>query len=136
MSKPEENRTRRLIVRLKTDEYETVEKRFKKTLFRKFSEYTRNVLLEKNVTVTYRDKAMDDMLEELILLRRELNAAGNNLNQAMHLINSRHGQAEAKLWLQLLSVINSKLEPAVLQIKTRMDQYADLWSQKLKAEKA
>ena len=112
MEKQEENRTRRVIVRFKPIEFELLEKRFKKTMFRKLSEYTRNVLLEKNITVTYRDKAMDDVLEELILLRRELNAIGNNLNQAVRNINAAHGHADVRLWANLLSVVNSKVEPA------------------------
>ena len=79
---------------------------------------------------------MDDVLEEMILLRRELNAIGNNLNQAMRNINSAHGNPDTRLWMELLSVINSKLEPSIQQIKDRMHQYAELWSQKLKAGKA
>jgi len=136
MEKQEENRSRRVIVRFKPAEFELLERRFKKTLFRKLSEYTRNVLLEKSITVTYRDKAMDDVLEELILLRRELNAVGNNLNQAMRNINAAHGNADSRLWMNLMSVVNSKLEPAILEIKERMNKYAEIWSQKLRAGKA
>jgi hypothetical protein len=96
----------------------------------------RSILLEKPVTVNYRDKAMDDILEELILLRRELNAVGNNLNQAVHQINAVHGNADVRLWSHLLSTIKSKIEPTINQIKERMNEYADIWSQKLKAVKA
>jgi hypothetical protein len=136
MEKQDENRSRRVITRFKPVEFQLLESRFKKTMFRKLSEYTRNVLLEKSITVTYRDRAMDDILEELILLRKELNAIGNNLNQAVRNINSAHGTADARLWMNLLSVINSKLEPAIGQIKQRMNHYADIWSQKLRAGKA
>jgi hypothetical protein len=64
------------------------------------SEYIRSVLLEKPITVNYRDKSMDEMLEELSLLRKELNAIGNNLNQAVRQINSAHGNADSRLWLK------------------------------------
>jgi hypothetical protein len=133
MEKQEEKRSRRVITRFKPKEFELLESRFKKTLFRKLSEYIRNVLLERNITVTYRDKAMDDILEELILLRRELNAVGNNLNQAMRNINTAHGQSDARLWLNLLTKISGRVEPAINQIKEQMNQYAEIWSQKLKA---
>ncbi|MCQ6957331.1 plasmid mobilization protein [Mucilaginibacter aquariorum] len=136
MEKQEENRSRRVIVRFKPAEYELLEKRFKKTLFRKLSEYTRDVLLERKITVTYRDRAMDDILDELILLRQELNAIGNNLNQAVRGINSAHGNADTRLWMNLMSIINSKLEPSISQIKERMNEYADIWSQKLRPAKA
>jgi hypothetical protein len=131
-----DNRSKILLTRLKPGEYEQLEKRFKKTRFRKISEYARSLLLEKPVTVFYRDKTMDEVLEELVLLRRELNAIGNNLNQAMHQIDSAHGSADSRLWMNLLATINSKLEPSINQIKERMNQYAELWSQKLRAVKA
>ena len=130
------NRTRWKNLRFQPDEYQLLEGRFKKTQFRKLSEYMRSVLLEKPVTVFYRDKAMDDVLEEMVLLRQELNAIGNNLNQAMRSIHSAHGQADTRLWMNLMSVINSKLEPSINQIKERMNQYADIWSQKSGAAKA
>jgi hypothetical protein len=136
MKKPEENRSRRVIIRFKPAEFELLDKRFKKTLFRKLSEYMRSLLMEKPVTITYRDKAMDDVLEEMILLRQELNAIGNNLNQAMRSINGAHGDADTRLWMNLMSIILSKVEPSIRQIKERMDEYADIWSQKSKAEKA
>ena len=136
MAIQEDKRIRWKNLRFKPDEYRLLEKRFEKTSFRKLSEYMRSVLLEKPVTVNYRDKAMDDMLEEMVLLRQELNAIGNNLNQAIRSINSAHGNADARLWMNLLSVINTKLEPSINQIKERMNQYADIWSQKLRAGKA
>jgi len=136
MATQEDKRIQWKNLRFKPEEYQLLEKRFKKTSFRKLSEYMRSVLLEKPVTVNYRDKAMDEVLEEMILLRQELNAIGNNLNQAMRNINSAHGNADTRLWMNLLSVINTKLEPSISQIKERMNQYADIWSQKLRAGKA
>src|SRR5665213_3672578 len=133
MENENDKRTRWYNIRLKPDEYKLLEGRFKKTRFRKLSEYMRNVLLDKPVTVNYRDQSMDDMLEELILLRRELNAIGNNLNQAVRNINSAHGHADSRLWMNLLGIINSKLEPSITQIKEGMNKYADIWSQKLRA---
>ena len=131
MENEEENRSRILLTRLKPAEFKLLDNRFKKTRFRKLSEYIRSVLLEKPITVTYRDKSMDEVLEELILLRRELNAIGNNLNQAVRNINSAHGNADTRLWVNLLGVINGKLEPSIIQIKDQMNKYADIWSQKL-----
>lgn len=128
--------TRVLLTRFKQAEYDQINNRFKKTRFRKLSEYVRSVLLGKPVTVFYRDKSMDDLLEEMISLRQELNAIGNNLNQAMRSINAAHGQADARLWMDLLGVVNGKLEPAIQQIRDQMNNYAEIWSQKLKAVKA
>lgn len=136
MEEKNENRSKWLNIRLKPGEYKGLESRFNKTAFQTMSEYHRALLLGNPVTVIHRDKSMDEVLEELVLLRRELNSVGNNLNQAVRSINSAHGFPEYRLWMNLLTIINGKLEPSITQIKERMNQYADLWSQKLKVARA
>lgn len=79
---------------------------------------------------------MDDVMEELVLLRRELNAIGSNLNEAVRNINAAHGHEDSRLWANLLGVVNSKREPLIAQIKERMNHDVNIWSQKLKAGKA
>lgn len=135
MMKMEEKRSRRLITRLKPEEFRLVENRFKKSMFRKMSEYSRNVLLEKTITVTHRNKSMDEVLEELILLRRELNFIGNNFNQAVRKLNSVNGMPDAHIWQSMLTVLRDELEPKIREIKERLNKYAELWSQRLGAEK-
>lgn len=128
-------RSRWFNIRVSQDEYQQLEKQFKKTSFQKMSEYGRSLLLGKPVTVIYRNRSMDDTLEELIVLRRELNAIGNNLNQAVKNLNSSEG-TDKVLWMNLMLVINGKLTPSIQEMKDRMNQYADLWSLKSKAGKA
>jgi hypothetical protein len=136
MSEKHENRSKWMKIRLKPSEEEALTKRVSKTTFQNLSEYGRAMILGKPVTVVTRDKAMDDLLEEMILLRKELNAIGNNLNQAVRNINAAHGQADTRMWMSLLTIINAKVEPAITGIKDRLAEYAELWLQKLKAEKA
>lgn len=121
--------------RFTPEEYDIIRSRFKKSMFRKMSEYSRSVLLHKPVIFTYRDKSMDDMLEELILLRRELNYFGNNFNQAVHKLNSVMGMPEAKLWQEALTVLRDQLEPSIGEIKDKLNNYSEIWSQKSSAEK-
>jgi hypothetical protein len=136
MAKIEENRTRRLIIRLKPKEFELIENRFKKSMLRKLSEYSRNVLLEKSITVLHRDKSMDEILEELILLRKELNCIGNNFNQSVRKLNSVRDMPDAHLWEGMLTVLRDELQPSIVQIKNRLNTYSELWSQRLSVEKA
>jgi hypothetical protein len=135
MKENNENRSKWIKVRLKPSEEIELDKRFKKSTFQNLSEFGRAMILGEPITVIYRDKAMDEILEELILLRRELNHIGNNLNQAVKNINSSHGSTDPGLWMNLLSIIKGKVEPSISQIKQEVNKYADLWSQKLKAVK-
>lgn len=136
MAKELENRSKRLITRFNTEEYGGILKRFSKTNFRKLSQYTRSLLLEKPVTVFYRNRSMDEVLEELVLLRRELNAVGNNLNQSVKNINSLHGLPDTRLWMDLLAIIKTEITPKVGEINQKMNEYSDVWSQLLKAGQA
>ena len=83
MNEIKTNRTRLVTLRLTTTEYEKIEAKFKTTTCRKLSDYMRYVLLEKRLTVFTRNKSVDDFMAELILLRNELNAIGNNYNQVV-----------------------------------------------------
>lgn len=130
-----ENRTMRLILRLKPEEYEKIERRFRRSMFRNMSEYSRAVLLKKPVIFTYRNQSMDDVLEELILLRRELNYIGNNFNQAVYKLNSVMGMPEAKLWQEALTILRDQLEPSLREIKVKMNGYSEIWSKSLPAKK-
>ena len=131
MSKIIENRTRWMNTRFTPEEYKIIHSRFEKSMFRKKSEYSRALILQKPVIFTYRDKSMDDVLEELISLRNELNHIGNNFNQAVHKLNSVMGMPDAELWQSMLIVLRDQLEPSIREIKKKMDNYSDIWLQKL-----
>ncbi len=135
MAQKEENRSQWLKVRLTPNERALLDQRFRASAFSNLSEYGRALILGSPVTVIHRDKAMDEILEELAGLRKELNAVGNNLNQAVRSINISHGNADNRLWAALLSVITGKIDPVVQQIFERIKTYGVLWSQKLKAER-
>ncbi len=123
-----ENRTRRVTIRFTPDEYKLIEKRFQESMFRKISEYSRALMLQKPVRVIYRDKSMDDVLEELILIRKELNYIGNNFNQTVHKLNSVMGMPDSELWQAALILLRGQLEPAIREIKEKMDNYSEIWS--------
>lgn len=128
MSKIIENRTRWMNTRFTPKEYKVIHSRFEKSMFRSMSEYSRRVLLKKPVTFTYRNRSMDDVLEELIQIRNELNHIGINFNQAVHKLNSVMGMPEAELWQATLIVLRDQLEPSIREIKEKMDDYSEIWS--------
>lgn len=136
MSKEQGNRTVWLTIRLTPAEYKSMNKLLQNTMFRSLSEYGRNVLLEKQIVVTHRDKSMDEILEELILLRKELNFIGNNFNQVVRKLNSISGSPDAEHWEAVLTEIRDRLQPVIGGIKDRLDNYSEIWSQKLLAGKA
>src|SRR5258708_4039599 len=66
------NRVKKVAIHLKQDEYEDFIKAYKGTICRSISDYGRNLLLSKPVTVVYRNRSIDDFTETAVKLRKEL----------------------------------------------------------------
>jgi hypothetical protein len=127
--KQENNKTEWLHLRLTTDEKSKIEKAVKKTTCRKLSDYARKILLGKPVVATYRNQSLDDLMAELIKLRSELNAIGNNFNQAvrkLHLFNQT-GQLQA--WIIRYETDNERLLQSIQSIEQFINKMADVWLQ-------
>ena len=118
-----------LHIRLKEDEHSKINKKFSNSTCRKLSEYARRVLLDKVITVNQRNQSFDDFMAEMIRLRNELNAIGNNLNQSVRKLHSLNQLQEFKSWL-ILNEDNQKiLLKKVEEIKSKINQISDKWLQ-------
>jgi archaellum component FlaC len=123
------NRTRLLQARLTPGEYEKVQKKFSKTICRKLSDYVRKVLLDKPVTVNMRNESLDAFMAEMIALRNELNAIGNNYNQLIKRLHVLQDIPEIKSWLLHHESARKILLNKVEEIKTKINSIDDQWLQ-------
>jgi glutaminase len=90
-----------LHIRLKEDEYNRIQKKFKQSTERMLSQYSRKVFLNKPITVKQRNQSLDDFMAEMILLRNELNAIANNYDQAVKRLHTLEQLEEIKTWFQI-----------------------------------
>ena len=123
------NRTKWLHVRLKPEEYNVMQKNFSKTTCRKLSEYARKILLSKPITATYRNKSLDDFMTEMMELRKELNAIGNNFNQAVKKLHTLQRIEEFKGWLTMYETDEKELVNKVDEIKNHINIISERWLQ-------
>ena len=123
------NRSKLLKVRLTPKEMDTIHNKFAKTTCRKLSEYVRKVLLDKPVTMYHRNKSLDDFMSEMITLRNELNAIGNNYNQVVKRLHSLVHLEEIKTWALLNESSKQILLKKVDEIKLKIAQINDQWLQ-------
>ena len=129
-----ENNTKRsywLHLRLKAEEHKVLNDAFDKTTFRKVSEYARSVLFNKKITVYERSKSLDEFIGELVMLRTELNHIGNNFNQVARRINGAKEFGELRAMAVVSSTMQQKLLEKVDEIKERINEFADVWLQRL-----
>lgn len=129
MKEENSNRTKWLHLRLSPDEYAQVNRRFKRTTARKLSEYARKVLLSKPVTVNHRNASLDELMTELIRLRNELTATGNNFNQAVKKLNSLSQISQFQDWLIAYDSDKKKLLDQIEEIKNHISETSKKWLQ-------
>ncbi|HEY4628389.1 MAG TPA: plasmid mobilization relaxosome protein MobC [Flavobacterium sp.] len=129
MMKEKDNRTKWLHLRLTPDEYQKIIKEFDKSTCRKISDYARKNLLQKPIVNTYRNQSLDDFMAEMIRLRMELNAIGNNFNQAVKKLHTLHQIADFKHWLISYELEKKILFNKVDEIKKHIQKFAESWLQ-------
>lgn len=125
-----EVRKKMVAVRMNETEFNQLEKFQKKTTEKNTSAYLRKVALQKPVTVKYRNESADDFLLDMLNLKKELNAIGNNFNQAVHKLHIIDKIPEFRVWVQQYDGLQKVLISKVEEIKLRMNQLYEQWLQK------
>lgn len=129
MKEQNANRTRIIGLRLTPDEYAKIEKKWKASTCRKLSDYVRRSLFDKPVVTTYRNSSQDDLMAELTRLRSELNAVGNNFNQAVKKLHTLSQIAEFKSWLIAYEVEKNILSNKVDEVRINVKKILEIWLQ-------
>ena len=129
MKEQNSNRTRIVGLRLTPGEYAKIEKKWKASTCRKLSDYVRRSLFEKPIVTTYRSSSQDDLMAELTRLRSELNAVGNNFNQAVKKLHTLSQIAEFKSWLIGYEVEKKILSNKVDEVRNNVKKILETWLQ-------
>ena len=117
-------------VRVTEDELKKIKAFSRPAVGRGVSNYARNILLQKPVIVKYRNESANDILSEMIRLKNELNAIGNNFNQAVHRLHTLDKIPEIKIWLLHNEIVKQSFMNKVEEIRMKMIQIHEQWSQK------
>jgi hypothetical protein len=126
MSENKVNRSKRVHVRFTDREFEKIQAQFTRSTCRKLSEYVRRVILNKPVTMNQRNQSLDDFMAEMIVLRNELIAIGNNYNQAVKRLHTLEQLEEIKAWFQINETARQIILKKVSEIKEKINQINDI----------
>lgn len=131
MNGNEEHNTRKhwLNIRLTEAEHSQMMAAFSKATDRKLSTYARKLLLGKPVKVLTRNASFDEYVREMVQLRKELNAIGNNFNQLVRKVNSLKHPTEVYVLAKYTRGMQAQLLAKVDVIKSRINQFSDQWYQ-------
>lgn len=114
-------------LRLSEDEFRIVTANFKETTCRSRSDYLRKIILHKPVHVKVRNQSADEFLAVALQLKKELNAVGNNYNQAVHKLHILTENKDLEQWLISHEMTHKILLKKVSEIGAAMDKIYQQW---------
>jgi hypothetical protein len=129
MKRENSNRTRIVGLRFTPEEFKKIECKWKASTCQKLSGYIRKHLFNKPVTTYYRNQSLDEFVLEIIALRRELNALGNNFNQAVKKLHTLQQIPEFKAWIISHELEKKNLFNKVEEIKNHFQKISEKWLQ-------
>ena len=127
-----ENEVRKLFfkIRMNDAELKQLKNLTKKSTERSISNYLRKVALQKPVIVKYRNQTADEFLKEMIQLKKELNAIGNNFNQAVHKLHLLDKIPEFRNWIKYYQDLHRSVVNKMEEINVKVNQLYEQWLQK------
>lgn len=123
------NRKRRIYVRLTDKEFTTLESRCKNTTCRSISDYVRHCLFSKPITIITRDASADQAITQISHLNRELNAIGSNFNQLVRKVNATSQSTEIKGLLLFFDSQKKAMFSKIDEVKDQLQKLAEKWLQ-------
>ena len=123
------NRKRRIYVRLTEKEFTTLDSRCKNTTCRTVSDYVRHCLFSKTITTITRDASADEAIMQMSHLNRELNAIGSNFNQLVRKVNATSQGTEIKGLLLLIESQKKALFSKIDEVREQLQKLAEKWLQ-------
>jgi len=123
------NRKRRIYVRLNDKEFITLESRRKNTTCRTTSDYVRHCLFSRPITTITRDASADEAIMQISHLNHELNAIGSNFNQLVRKVNASSQAAEINGLLLLLDSQKKVMFSKIDEVKEQLQKLSEKWLQ-------
>lgn len=113
--------------RMNDTELNQLTKLQQKSADKELSNYIRKVLLQKPVAITYRNQSADDFLNQMLELKRELNAIGNNFNQAVHKLHLLDKIPEFRQWVQQYDGLHQAFISKTEEIFFKVSELYEQW---------
>src|SRR6266498_4986038 len=131
IKKKQQNEGRKIFIKIRMNEGELKQvKKNQQQTERNLSNYIRKVSLQKPVIIKYRNQSADDFLRDMLEQKKELNAVGNNFNQAVKKLHILDKIPEFRSWVTTNHSLQQSLISKVEEIKSRMNQLYEQWLRK------
>ena len=117
-----EVRNKMVVIRVNEKEYKKLHSFFENSTCGSLSEYLRKVGLNKPIVVKYRNQTANEYLSVMLQIKKELNAIGNNFNQAIHKLHTLDRIPEFRSWIMLYEVTKQSVEKTIMHTSIQMHE--------------
>lgn len=129
MGRKNECRSHAVWSKLTDEEFDLIETGWKKSTIVHLSEYLRRVLFEKPITFYMRNQSLDELMDELILLRRDFNTIRTNIDETVLRLHTQQHLPEIRRWIEEFERSQARLLSNVEDIKTKIHSIGTQWLQ-------
>lgn len=127
MRKNDPSNIRCIYVGLKLEEYAKIELQYKASTCRNKSEYIRNLIYNRPITMLYRNQSLDDLIEEITILNKEINTIKNELSKTLEIMCMHKNSSEFHQKIQEIELKIANLHQIIDQVKNQMIKITDKW---------
>ncbi|WP_316787729.1 plasmid mobilization protein [Pedobacter frigoris] len=127
MKRETENRSQWLHVRITKAEETIIKKAFGKTTEKKISDYIRKIILGKPMIGAVRNQTLQDILSELLALRKDLNGIANNYNQVVKKLHTMPKEKSLDQWILGFRLQEKNLVKSIETIRDYISKTAAEW---------
>jgi hypothetical protein len=90
----------------------------------------RKILSKEKITLFYKDMTLNDTMEELALIRKELRAIGININQITRSFNQDKAETQRAFYVLKVADQYKKVDAKVDELLALISKLAEKWLQK------
>ncbi len=119
-----------LIIRVNDGLHQKLNKLLAESDCQSLAEVARRILTNQKINCFYKDASMNEPMEELALIRKELKAIGVNINQQTRYFNACKTDAEKRFHSEQTITLLTKADGKVERVFELISKLAERWLQR------
>ncbi|RZJ83151.1 MAG: mobilization protein [Chryseobacterium sp.] len=121
--------SRPIIVRLTENQFRKLEKIRKESDIKTIGEVVRKILTNRPIKLLHKDISMNQSMEEMALIRKEIKSIGVNINQQTHRFHISQSDTERSFHAIKTSETYKSMEPKIDRLLSIISKLAEKWLQ-------
>lgn len=119
-----------IIIRVNEATFKRLEKLAVNSSYRSVAEVARRILSNEKLNIFHKDITLNEVMEELALIRKELKAIGININQQTHYFHISSRAEERAFYVHHTATLYKEVDAKVDRLLNIVGKLAEKWLQK------